>query len=64
MNYTETKTTDKNQQLKNLKHAITTAPKETLEKLQQQPRKPCISERTIALIEQRRKHKHDKSKSE
>ena len=33
-------------------------------KLQQQPRKPWISEKTVTLIEQRRIHKHDKNKSE
>ena len=29
-----------------------------------QPRKPWISEKTVTLIEQRRKHKYDKNKSE
>ena len=43
LNYTET--TDTNQQWANLKYAITTAAKETLGKLQQQPRKPWISEK-------------------
>ena len=62
LKYTET--TDTNQQWENIKYAITTAAKETLRKLQQQPRKPWISEKTITLIEQRRKHKHDKNKSE
>jgi hypothetical protein len=33
LNYTETETTDRNQQWENLKHAITTAAKETLVKL-------------------------------
>ena len=35
-----------------------------MEKLKQQPRKPWISEKTITPTEQRRKHKHDKNKSE
>ena len=47
-----------------LKHTITTAAKETLGNLKQQPRKPWISEKTVTLIEQRRKHKYDKNKSE
>jgi catalase len=47
-----------------VKRAITTAAKETLRKLQQQPRIPWISETTMTLIEQRRKHKHDKNQSE
>ena len=38
--------------------------KRVIGKLQQQPRKPWISEKTIILIEQRRKYKHDKNKSE
>ena len=64
-NLSYTETTDTNQQWANLKYAITTAAKETLGKLQQQPRKPWISEKkTIILIEQRRKHKHDKNKRE
>jgi hypothetical protein len=64
LNYTGTETTDTNDQWETLKHAITTAAKETLEKLKQQPRKPWISKKTITLIEQRRKHKRDKNKSE
>jgi len=63
-NYKATETTDRNQQWDNLKHAITTAAKETLGKLKQQPRKLWISEKIITLIEQRRKHKHDRNKSE
>jgi hypothetical protein len=47
-----------------LKHAITTAEKETLGKLNQQPRKTWVSEKNVTLIEQTRKHKHDKNKSE
>jgi len=61
---TEIKRTDTNLQWENLKHVNTTASKEKLGKLQQQPRKPWISEKTITLIEQRRKHKHDINKSE
>jgi len=64
LNYTETEPTDTNQQWENLKHAITMAGKEILGKLKQQPRKLWISKITITLIEQRRKHKHDKNKSE
>ena len=59
-----TETTDTNQQWEILKYAIATAAKETSGKLQQLPRKPWISEKTVNLIEQRRKHKHDKNKSE
>ncbi len=59
-----TETTDTNQQWENLKYAITTAAKDTLRKLQQLPRKPWISEEPVTLIEQRRKHKHDRNKSE
>jgi len=58
----QTATTNTNQQWENVKYAITTAAKETLGKLKQQPRKPWISEKTITPIEQRRKHKHDKTK--
>jgi len=50
--------------LENLKRAVTTAPKKSLGILKQQPRKPWMSEKTITLIEQRRKHKHDKTKTE
>ena len=64
LNYTETETTHTNQQWKKLKHAITTAAKETLGILKQHPRKQEINEKTITLIEQRRKHKHDKNKRE
>ena len=64
LNYTQTETTDTYQQWENLKHAITTAAKETVGKLKQQPRRPWISEKTITPREQRRKHKHDKNKSE
>ena len=69
MDYTErereTETTDTNKQWEKLKYAITTAVKETLGKLKQQPRKRWISEKkTIAVIEQRRQHKHDKNRSE
>jgi hypothetical protein len=40
-----------------------TAARVTLGKLKQQPRKPWISEeKTINLIDQRRKNKHDKTK--
>ena len=60
MNYTETETTDTNQQWENFKHAITTGANETLGILKQQPRIRWISEKTITLIEQRRKHKRDK----
>jgi hypothetical protein len=42
LNYTETKTTNTNQQWENVKHAITTAAKETLGKLKQQTRKAEI----------------------
>jgi len=41
---------------------MNSAEKEALGKLKQQPRKPWISEKTITLIERRRKHKHDKTK--
>jgi hypothetical protein len=51
LNYTETEEiTDTNQQWENLKHAITTAAKETLRKLKQQQKKPWISEKTVTLI--------------
>ena len=59
MNYTETQTTDTNQRWENLKRAVTTATKRTVGNLEQQPRKPCVSENTTTFIEQRRKHKHD-----
>jgi len=41
-----------------------TAAKDTLGELKQQPIKPWISEKTLIVIGQRRKHKHDKNKSE
>jgi hypothetical protein len=63
LNYAETETTDTNKQWENLKHAITTAAKETLGRLKQQPRKPWISEKNITPIEQRRKHNYNKNKS-
>ena len=50
--------------MENLKRAVTTAPKKSLGILKHQPREPWISEKTITLIEQRRKHKHDKTKRE
>jgi hypothetical protein len=43
---------------------VNSAAKETLGKLKQQPNKPRISEKAIILIEQSRKHKHDKTKTE
>jgi hypothetical protein len=64
LNDTETETRDTNQQWENLKRAITTAAKKTLVNLKQQPRKPWMSEKNINLVEQRRKNKHDKNKSE
>ena len=65
LNYTTTEATHTNQQWENLKCAITTAAVENLGKLKQQTRIPWISEKkTIALVEQRRKHKHDKNKFE
>ena len=48
MNYTET--TDTNQQWENIKYAITTAAKETLRKLQQQPRKPHTHKRQAMFV--------------
>jgi hypothetical protein len=51
LNYRETETADTNQQWVNIKQAITTASKETLGKLKQQPRKPRISEKTVNLME-------------
>jgi hypothetical protein len=66
LNYTETETetTDVNQQWEVLKHAIATVARETLGKLKQRPRKSWISEKIITLTEQRRKHQHDKNKSQ
>jgi len=64
LNYRVTKTTNTNKKWKNLKYTITTAAKEILGKIKQQSRKPWISEKNITLIEQRRKHKRDKNKSE
>jgi hypothetical protein len=46
LNYTETETTNTNQQWENVKHAITTAAKEALGKLKEQPRKAEICEKT------------------
>ena len=62
LNYSET--TDTNQKWENLKHTMKTAAKDTLGELKQQPIKPWISEKTLIVIGQRRKHKHDKNKSE
>jgi len=45
LNYTETEATDTNKQWENFKHAITTAAKETLGILKQQPRKRWISDK-------------------
>ena len=62
MNYSET--TDTNQKWENLKHTMKTATKDTLGELKKQPIKPWLSEKNLILIGQRRKHKHDKNKSE
>jgi hypothetical protein len=64
LNYTETETTDTNQQWEILKLLVPKAAKQTLGKLKQRPRKPWISENTITLIEQKRKRQNDKNKSQ
>jgi hypothetical protein len=54
LNYTETETTDTNQQWEDLKRAVTTAARKTLGNLKQQPRKAWISEKTTTFIEQKK----------
>jgi len=47
-----------------LKRRSNNSCKKTLGNLEQQPRKSRIIEKTITIIEQRRRHKHDKNESE
>ena len=59
LNYTETEMTGTNHQWENIKHVITRGAKEILGKLKQRHRKLWVSEKTIAPIGQKRKHKRE-----